>query len=120
MTFMKMDTASWDAVIRTNLDSMFDMTKPVWDGMSVRGWVRIINISSVSGGNGPFGQTNYSATKTDMQGFTKALALEVARRSVTVNTISPATSHQDGHGVSAGRARFENHSANPDGVSRHS
>jgi len=89
MTFKKMDKIAWDAVIRTNLDSVFNMTKPVCDGMSERGWGRIINISSVNGQKGAFGQTNYSAAKAGMHGFTKALALEVARRGVTVNTISP-------------------------------
>ena len=88
-TFKKMDKANWDAVIRTNLDSVFNMTKPVCDGMSDRGWGRIINISSVNGQKGAFGQTNYSAAKAGMHGFTKALALEVARKGVTVNTISP-------------------------------
>ena len=89
MTFKKMDKTAWDAVIRTNLDSVFNMTKPVCDGMTERGWGRIINISSVNGQKGAFGQTNYSAAKAGMHGFTKALALEVARRGVTVNTISP-------------------------------
>ena len=89
MTFKKMDKASWDAVIRTNLDSVFNMTKQVYDGMVDRGWGRIINISSVNGQKGAFGQTNYSAAKAGMHGFTKALALEVAKKGVTVNTISP-------------------------------
>lgn len=89
MTFKKMDKVDWDAVIRTNLDSVFNMTKPVCDGMVERGWGRIINISSVNGQKGAFGQTNYSAAKAGMHGFTKALALEVARKGVTVNTISP-------------------------------
>jgi len=89
MTFKKMDKANWDAVIKTNLDSVFNMTKPVADGMVERGWGRIINISSVNGQKGAFGQTNYSAAKAGMHGFTKALALEVARKGVTVNTISP-------------------------------
>lgn len=89
MTFKKMDKTNWDAVIRTNLDSVFNMTKPVCDGMVDRGWGRIINISSVNGQKGAFGQTNYSAAKAGMHGFTKALALEVARKGVTVNTISP-------------------------------
>ncbi|OWW21633.1 beta-ketoacyl-ACP reductase [Noviherbaspirillum denitrificans] len=89
MTFKKMDKANWDAVMKTNLDSVFNMTKPVCDGMSDRGWGRIINISSVNGQKGAFGQTNYSAAKAGMHGFTKALALEVARKGVTVNTISP-------------------------------
>jgi acetoacetyl-CoA reductase len=89
MTFKKMDKANWDAVIRTNLDSVFNMTKQVCDGMAERGWGRIINISSVNGQKGAFGQTNYSAAKAGMHGFTKALALGVARKGVTVNTISP-------------------------------
>ena len=89
MTFKKMDKTNWDAVIGTNLDSVFNMTKPVCDGMVERGWGRIINISSVNGQKGAFGQTNYSAAKAGMHGFTKALALEVARKGVTVNTISP-------------------------------
>lgn len=88
-TFKKMDKTDWDAVMRTNLDSVFNMTKPVCDGMVERGWGRIINISSVNGQKGAFGQTNYSAAKAGMHGFTKALALEVARKGVTVNTISP-------------------------------
>jgi acetoacetyl-CoA reductase len=89
MTFKKMDRAAWDAVIRTNLDSVFNMTKPVIEGMAERGWGRVINISSVNGQKGAFGQTNYSAAKAGMHGFTKALALEYARKGVTVNTISP-------------------------------
>ena len=89
MTFKRMDKLNWDAVMSTNLDSVFNMTKPVCDGMVDRGWGRIINISSVNGQKGAFGQTNYSAAKAGMHGFTKALALEVARKGVTVNTISP-------------------------------
>ena len=89
MTFRKMDKANWDAVVQTNLDSCFNMTKQVCDGMVDRGWGRIINISSVNGQKGAFGQTNYSAAKAGMHGFSKALALEVARKGVTVNTISP-------------------------------
>ena len=88
-TFKKMNKADWDAVIKTNLDSAFNMTKHVCDGMVERGWGRIINVSSVNGSKGAFGQTNYSAAKAGMHGFTKALALEVARKGVTVNTISP-------------------------------
>ena len=88
-TFRKMEKDGWDAVIRTNLDSVFNMTKPVIDGMAERSWGRIINVSSVNGQKGAFGQTNYSAAKAGMHGFTKALALEYARKGVTVNTISP-------------------------------
>ena len=89
MTFKKMTKADWDAVISTNLDSAFNMTKQVMDGMVERKWGRVINVSSVNGQKGAFGQTNYSAAKAGMHGFTKALALEVARAGVTVNTISP-------------------------------
>jgi acetoacetyl-CoA reductase len=89
MTFKKMDKVNWDAVMHANLDSCFNMTKQVCDGMVDRGWGRIINVSSVNGQKGAFGQTNYSAAKAGMHGFTKALALEVARKGVTVNTISP-------------------------------
>jgi acetoacetyl-CoA reductase len=89
MTFKKMSKADWDAVMRTNLDSCFNMTKQVMDGMVDRGWGRVINVSSVNGQKGAFGQTNYSAAKAGIHGFTKALALEVARKGVTINTISP-------------------------------
>ena len=89
MTFKKMTKADWQAVISTNLDSCFNMTKQVIDGMTERKWGRVINVSSVNGSKGAFGQTNYSAAKAGMHGFTKALALEVARSGVTVNTISP-------------------------------
>ena len=88
-SFRKMGKPDWDAVLRTNLDSVFNMTKPVCDGMTERGWGRIINISSINGQKGAFGQANYSAAKAGMHGFTKALALETARRGVTVNTVSP-------------------------------
>ena len=89
MTFRKMDRVNWGAVMHTNLDSCFNMTKQVCEGMVDRGWGRVINISSVNGQKGAFGQTNYSAAKAGMHGFTKALSLEVARKGVTVNTISP-------------------------------
>ena len=89
MTFKKMTKVDWDAVIKTNLDSVFNVTKPICDGMVERGWGRIINVSSVNGQKGAFGQTNYSAAKAGMHGFSKALAYEVARKGVTVNTISP-------------------------------
>ncbi|MBC8746603.1 acetoacetyl-CoA reductase [Paraburkholderia sp. WC7.3g] len=89
MTLRKMDKVNWDAVIRTNLDSVFNMTKPLCEEMVARGWGRIVNISSVNGSKGSVGQTNYAAAKAGMHGFTKSLALEVARKGVTVNTISP-------------------------------
>ena len=78
MTFKKMDKVNWDAVMRTNLDSLFNMTKQVADGMVERGWGRVINVSSVNGSKGAFGQTNYSAAKAGVHGFTKALALELS------------------------------------------
>ena len=89
MTFKKMGKVDWDAVMRTNLDSVFNMTKPVADGMVERGWGRIINVSSVNGQKGAFGQTNYSAAKAGMHGFSMALAQEMATKGVTVNTVSP-------------------------------
>jgi acetoacetyl-CoA reductase len=89
MTFRKMTKVDWDAVMGTNLDSMFNMTKPICEGMVERGWGRIINVSSVNGSKGAFGQTNYAAAKAGIHGFTKSLALEVAKKGVTVNTISP-------------------------------
>ena len=89
MTFRKMTKSDWDAVMHTNLDSAFNMAKQVHDGMMDRGWGRIINVSSVNGSKGAFGQTNYAAAKAGMHGFTKSLALESARKGVTVNTISP-------------------------------
>lgn len=88
-SFKKLDKVNWDAVIRTNLDSVFNMTKPVCDSMVERGWGRIVNVSSIIGSKGGFGQTNYAAAKAGMHGFTKSLALEVAKKGVTVNTVSP-------------------------------
>ena len=87
--FRKMTRADWDAVIETNLTSLFNVTKQVIDDMVEHGWGRIINISSVNGEKGQFGQTNYSAAKAGMHGFTMALAQEVASKGVTVNTVSP-------------------------------
>ena len=85
----KLDKNEWDAVLSTNLDSVFNVTKQVIDGMTQRGFGRIVNISSLNGVKGQFGQTNYSAAKAGMHGFTMALAREVARKGVTVNTVSP-------------------------------
>ena len=76
-------------MLRTDLNSIFHVTKPFLDNMLKRGWGQIINISSINGLKGQFGQTNYSAAKAGMHGFTKALAQEVARKGVTVNTVSP-------------------------------
>jgi len=88
-TFLKMTKADWDAVLRTNLDSAFNVTKPFLPGMIERGFGRIVNVGSVNGARGAYGQANYSAAKAGLHGFTKALALEVAKKGVTVNTVSP-------------------------------
>ncbi|MHA6911035.1 acetoacetyl-CoA reductase [Ralstonia pseudosolanacearum] len=88
-SFKKLDKVNWDAVLRTDLDSVFNMTKQVCSDMVERGWGRIVNIASIIGSKGGFGQVNYAAAKAGMHGFTKALALEVAGRGVTVNTVSP-------------------------------
>ncbi len=88
-TFRNMTPEQWNTVMDIDLDSVFNMTRPVIEGMLNRGFGRIINISSVNGQKGQFGQTNYSAAKAGMHGFTKALAQEVARKGITVNTVSP-------------------------------
>ena len=88
-TFRRMSYEDWHDVIETNLNSLFHVTKQVIDDMVDRGWGRIVNISSVNGQKGQFGQTNYSTAKAGIHGFTMALALEVASRGVTVNTVSP-------------------------------
>ena len=87
--FLKMSREDWDAVIETNLNSMFNVTKQVVADMVEKGWGRIINISSVNGEKGQAGQTNYSAAKAGMHGFSMALAQELATKGVTVNTVSP-------------------------------
>jgi acetoacetyl-CoA reductase len=87
--FLKMSREDWDAVIETNLNSMFNVTKQVVGDMVEKGWGRIINISSVNGEKGQAGQTNYSAAKAGMHGFSMALAQELANKGVTVNTVSP-------------------------------
>lgn len=87
--FIKMSREQWDAVIETNLTSLFNVTKQVVEGMVGKGWGRIINISSVNGQKGQFGQTNYSTAKAGIHGFTMALAQELAAKGVTVNTVSP-------------------------------
>jgi len=86
---LKMTPEDWSAVIETNLNSMFNVTKQVVGDMVEKGWGRIINISSVNGAKGQAGQTNYSAAKAGMHGFTMALAQELANKGVTVNTVSP-------------------------------
>ena len=88
-TLRKMTWDQWNAVIRTNLDSVFNVSRHVVPGMMERGFGRIINISSINGQKGQFGQANYSAAKAGIHGFTMALAREVARKGVTVNTVSP-------------------------------
>ena len=85
----KMTPQQWYDVINTNLNSVFICSRLVIEGMITKGWGRIINISSVNGQKGQFGQSNYSATKAGMYGFSKALALEVAKKGITVNTVSP-------------------------------
>lgn len=87
--FLKMTREDWDGVIETNLNSMFNVTKQVVGDMVEKGWGRIINISSVNGEKGQAGQTNYSAAKAGMHGFSMALAQEMATKGVTVNTVSP-------------------------------
>ncbi|MGB5669352.1 MAG: SDR family NAD(P)-dependent oxidoreductase, partial [Sedimenticolaceae bacterium] len=88
-TLKKMPEAAWKAVIATNLDSAFNTTRHVINGMLDKGWGRIVNISSVNGQRGQFGQANYSAAKAGMHGFTMAVALETAAKGITVNTVSP-------------------------------
>ena len=88
-TLRKMDKVQWDSVMNVNLDSVFNMCRHAVDGMMARGFGRIVNISSVNGQTGQFGQANYSAAKAGVHGFTMALARETARKGVTVNTVSP-------------------------------
>ena len=88
-TFRKMTPEQWHAVISTNLDSVFNVTRHVIEGMAERGWGRIVNISSVNAVRGQFGQTNYAAAKAGLHGFTMSLAREVAGKGITVNSISP-------------------------------
>ena len=85
----KMTLDDWRVVLHTDLDSVFNMTKQVLDSMVEHGWGRIINISSINGQKGAFGQSNYSAAKAGIHGFTKSVALEMAKKGVTVNTVSP-------------------------------
>ncbi len=87
--FKKMTLEQWNSVINTNLNSLFNVTKQVINGMIEEGWGRIINISSVNGQKGQFGQTNYSTAKAGIHGFTMSLAQELASKGITVNTVSP-------------------------------
>ena len=88
-SFRKMTRDQWQQVLRVNLDSMFNMTKPVIEDMLAAGWGRVVNISSVNGQRGAFGQANYAASKAGIHGLTKSLAIEFASKGVTVNTVSP-------------------------------
>lgn len=88
-TFHRLTHEQWSQVIRTNLDSVFNVTRPVIEGLRARGWGRVINISSINGQKGQAGQTNYSAAKAGIIGFTKALAQENAAKGITVNVIAP-------------------------------
>jgi acetoacetyl-CoA reductase len=88
-TLKKMPEENWKSVMATNLDSAFNVTRHVINGMLERGWGRIVNIASVNGQRGQFGQANYSAAKAGMHGFTMAVALETAAKGITVNTVSP-------------------------------
>jgi acetoacetyl-CoA reductase len=87
--FHRMTIEQWNAVVNTNLNSLFNMTRPVWEGMRERGFGRVINISSINGQKGQMGQANYSASKAGDLGFTKALAQEGAAKGITVNAICP-------------------------------
>lgn len=87
--FHKMTPEAWNEVIRVDLSSLFNMSRPVIDGMRERGWGRIVNISSINGQKGQMGQVNYSAAKAGVIGFTKALAQETARKGITVNCVAP-------------------------------
>ena len=113
--FHRMTPEYWNAVINTNLNSLFNMTRPVWEGMRTRKFGRVINISSINGQKGQFGQANYSSAKAGDIGFTKALALEGARAGITVNAICPGyIDDRDGAGGAEGRAGEEHPAADPD------
>jgi acetoacetyl-CoA reductase len=88
-TFHKMDYQQWNEVVHTNLNACFNVTRPVIEGMRARRWGRIVQISSVNGQKGQYGQANYAAAKAGIHGFTISLALENARFGITVNTVSP-------------------------------
>ena len=94
-TLHSMTPENWNAVIQTNLTSCFNMCRCVIEGMRERGFGRIVNIGSINGQAGQFGQANYSAAKAGMQGFTKALAKENASKGITVNTVSPGYTDTD-------------------------
>ena len=117
--FHKMTPQQWNEVINTNLNSLFNMTQPIWSGMRDRSFGRIICISSINGQKGQMGQANYSAAKAGDIGFVKALAQEGAAKGITVNAICPGyIAHRDGEGHSAGRARQAHPAADPRGPPR--
>jgi acetoacetyl-CoA reductase len=94
-TMRRLDRNMWDAVIDTNLGSCFNVCKAVWDGMNARGFGRIVNIGSINGQGGQYGQVNYAAAKSGIHGFTKALAQEGAAKNITVNAIAPGYTDTD-------------------------
>ena len=94
-TMRRLTRDMWDAVIDTNLGSCFNMSKAVWDGMNTRGFGRIVNIGSINGQGGQYGQVNYAAAKSGIHGFTKALAQEGASKGVTVNVVAPGYTDTD-------------------------
>jgi acetoacetyl-CoA reductase len=94
-TMRRLDRVMWDAVIDTNLGSCFNVSKAVWDGMNTRGFGRIVNIGSINGQGGQYGQVNYAAAKSGIHGFTKALAQEGAAKGITVNAIAPGYTDTD-------------------------
>jgi acetoacetyl-CoA reductase len=94
-TMRRLDREMWDAVIDTNLGSCFNVSKAVWDGMNTRGFGRIVNIGSINGQGGQYGQVNYAAAKSGIHGFTKALAQEGASKGITVNAIAPGYTDTD-------------------------
>ena len=94
-TMRRLTRDMWDQVIDTNLGSCFNMSKAVWDGMNTRGFGRIVNIGSINGQGGQYGQVNYAAAKSGIHGFTKALAQEGASKGITVNAIAPGYTETD-------------------------
>jgi acetoacetyl-CoA reductase len=94
-TMRRLTRDMWDAVIDTNLGSCFNMSKAVWDSMNTRGFGRIVNIGSINGQGGQYGQVNYAAAKSGIHGFTKALAKEGASKGVTVNVVAPGYTDTD-------------------------
>jgi len=94
-TMRRLDRKMWQAVIDTNLGSCFNMSKAVWDGMNTRGFGRIVNIGSINGQGGQYGQVNYAAAKSGIHGFTKALAQEGAAKGITVNAVAPGYTETD-------------------------